>query len=313
MVDRSVALRTELSHRLSSSLLLRAGASAGLDAYAVEGPSYVDPDDPQAEQLARVFPTRIDHVSGAWMDLVWMLGAVELTPGVRMDLYGSGSDEAVGVDPRLATRVHVTEDLRLISALGVAHQAPSFIVPLPGVTPALGSGLQRSLQASAGAEVDLDGSTTAGASVFGSAFSDMTDSLGAGGGDEQADLDIRSDGEAFGAELFLRRRLTQRLGGLLSYTLSRSLRRVGERAFVSAFDRTHVANAALSYDLGRRWKAGARVLYYTGTPKWGEDRDPIEAGTSDVEREPAYVRLDLRLEKRWILGNTAGSRSSPSF
>lgn len=35
---------------------------------------------------------------------------------------------------------------------------------------------------------------------------------------------------------------------------------------VSEFDRTHVLNTVLSYDLGRRWRVGSRLVFYTGTP-----------------------------------------------
>jgi hypothetical protein len=305
VVDRSLAARAELEHQIAQSATLRAGADGALDDYTIEGVSYVDPDLPEASQFERVFPARTDYVAGAWLDLVWDTGNVEITPGVRADIYGSGSDEAVGIDPRLAARVHVTESVRLLTALGFAHQAPSFVVPLPGVAPVLGRGLQRSMQASAGAEADLDSIATAGASVFFNKFLHMSDAFGAGGNNADNDLDVRSEGEAYGVELFLRRRLTKRFGGFLSYTLSRSVRRVEDREFVSAFDRTHVLNAALSYDLGRGWRTGARVLYYTGMPAWGDDRDPIDVGLHDVDREPAYVRLDLRLEKRWVIGNAA--------
>jgi TonB family protein len=310
LVDRSIAQRSELSHGLTPDLLLRAGMNGSLDFYAVEGALYVDPDLPEAAQVARLFPARTDFGAGAWLDVVWSPGIFELTPGVRIDLYGSGSKHALAVDPRLSARVHLGDCVRLVSALGIAHQGPSFVVPLPGLSPVLGKGLQRAMQTSVGTEVDFDDATTAGSNVFFNAFSNISDAFGTVGGGGDEELDLRSRGEAYGAELFLRRRLTAHLGGFVSYTLSRSVRRFGDRSFVSGFDRTHVANVALSYDLGRLWRAGARLLYYTGTPKWGEDQegqdlDPIDVGSSDVEREPAYVRLDLRLEKRWVIGRDA--------
>ena len=56
----------------------------------------------------------------------------------------------------------------------------------------------------------------------------------------------------------------------------------------------HVFNAALSYDFGRGWRAGARVTVYSGLPR---APDP----TSDATRLDAFFRLDLRLEKKWTL------------
>lgn len=305
MVDRSIALRTELSHQFSDAVTLRAGASGGLDFYGVEGAFYIDPDLPDAAQLARVFPARTDYTTGAALDLVWTAGPIELTPGVRVDLFGSGDRRVAAVDPRLSARAHLSDRVRLIAAGGIAHQPPSFVVPLPGLTPVLGAGLQRSIQTSLGVEADLDDATTTGASLFFNVFDNLSDTFGTAGNNVNGSFDLRSRGQAYGGELFVRRKLTKRIGGLISYTLSRSLRWLDERAFMSGFDRTHVLNTAISYDLGRRWRAGARLLYYTGTPRWSDDVDPEAVGTSNVLREPNFVRLDLRLEKKWIVGNDA--------
>jgi TonB family protein len=301
--NRSIRGRTELKSSVGSDVLLRTGADVTVDEYRLEGAVYTDPDDPRVRRFEEDFPPRTDYAMGAWIDVILDLGSVELLPGLRTDLYGSGSTTAVGVDPRLAARFHATPALRFVSALGVAHQTPSFLVPLPGVAPALAGGLQRSLQSSAGFELDLDDATMSGATVFYSAFFNMTDGFGSGENPDE-NINLRSRGSAVGAELFLRRRLTKRFGGFLSYTRSRSVRRLDGEEFVSAFDRTHVVNTAISYDLGHRWRAGARFLYYTGTPIWTND-DDAPAPTIAGEREPSFYRFDVRLEKRWLLGSTS--------
>jgi TonB family protein len=120
---------------------------------------------------------------------------------------------------------------------------------------------------------------------------------GAGDGGTRAAnaLEARTNGYSYGLELFLKRRLTSRIGGFVSYTLSRSVRTFGNQQFVATFDRTHVANAAIAYNLGRNWRAGTRVMFYTGLPKASDPTDPSST------RLPAFFRLDLRLEKRWQL------------
>lgn len=120
---------------------------------------------------------------------------------------------------------------------------------------------------------------------------------GGGGGATQAAnaLEARTNGYSYGLELFLKRRLTSRIGGFVSYTLSRSVRTFGNQQFVATFDRTHVANAAVAYNLGRNWRAGTRVMFYTGLPKAPDPTDPSST------RLPPFFRLDLRLEKRWQL------------
>jgi hypothetical protein len=98
----------------------------------------------------------------------------------------------------------------------------------------------------------------------------------------------------------VRRALTERLSGWLSYTFSRAERdsfdgstgtwghRLGE------FDRPHVANLIVAYDLGAHWRLGGRFVGYSGTPYTTASPD----GTPNA-RTPPFFRLDLRLEKRW--------------
>jgi hypothetical protein len=133
----------------------------------------------------------------------------------------------------------------------------------------------------------------------------MSDALGAGGAVENA-LEARALGSSLGFEVFVHRRLTKRLGGFLSYTLSRSTRTIGNATFPSAFDRTHVANAALAYDLGRNWRAGTRLVFYTGVPKSAPSNSSVPTvPSSSPDRDPPFYRVDLRLEKRWTLSQTA--------
>jgi len=123
------------------------------------------------------------------------------------------------------------------------------------------------------------------------------DNSGGGGGGTRAAnaLAARTNGSSYGLELFLKRRLTSRLGGFVSYTLSRSVRTFDNQQFVATFDRTHVANGALAYNLGRNWRAGTRVTFYTGLPKAADPTNP------NSTRLPPFFRVDLRLEKRWQL------------
>ncbi len=60
-----------------------------------------------------------------------------------------------------------------------------------------------------------------------------------------------------------------------------------------------MVNAAVAYDLGRRWRAGTRGMFYTGLPK---ARDPSDPGST---RLPPFFRLDLRVEKRFQLSPSA--------
>ena len=353
--DRMIGTRAEASLRLGSNALFRFGTDVTLDAFDVQlntqqlGPA-------AAAVAGNLFPTRVDLAGGTRADLVLSLDRrFQITPGIRLDYYSSQGQTAVGVDPRLATRLEVTPRLSLLSTFGIAHQPPAFVVPLPGFQPGgLQGGLQTAVQQSAGIEYDFGDATTGTATVFHNGFFDMSDPLGAtpmqtngcapgsfpddtlagdrgagkptgsssctprftagqvgadrtGGGGQGADstgstraanaLEARTNGAAYGLELFLKRRLTSRVGGFLSYTLSRSVRSYGNQNFVATFDRTHVANAAVAYNLGRNWRAGTRLTFYTGLPK---APDPTDPGST---RLPPFFRVDLRLEKRWQLNS----------
>jgi hypothetical protein len=296
--------RVEASHTVSAIAELRGGADVLFEAYRADTRPYTDPDDPTAKQFDSLFPSRDDVTLGAWTDTVLKFRGLTVTPGVRVDLYRSGSAQALGIDPRIAARIDITDRIRMLHSFGIAHQPPSFIIPVPGL--AVGSlqgGLQTSLQSSAGVEIDLPDQTTATFSVFDNVFLDMTDALGIverETDDDGLPANNRSLGSAVGAEVFIRRKLTRRLGGFLSYTLSRSMRSAGRDHFPSAFDRTHVFNAALSFDLGRNWRAGTRFMVYTGVPVQPSNSFVSLPRLMSPPRDPTFYRLDLRLEKRWV-------------
>jgi TonB family protein len=310
ITDRSIAGRVELDATLGPRARWRVGADATLDAYLQERPSYYDPEDPALLDFERLNPGRNDSAAGVWSELVWKPSVdIEVTPGLRVDFFGSRSAHVASFDARLAARMRITDAVYIVHADGIAHQPPSFVIPVPGISPAgLDSGLQESIQTSAGVELELEPSTTANATVFYNSFFDMTDVLGSNvqaGSNGEVVLD-RSLGSAVGFELFIRRQMTRKLGGFLAYTLSRSLRSVDRQRFPSAFDRSHVLNAALAYQLGRGWQAGTRLVFYTGAPRYSDIRGAIAPPRPAAPpRVVPFYRLDVRLEKRWALGATS--------
>jgi len=118
------------------------------------------------------------------------------------------------------------------------------------------------------------------------------------------------EGRSYGAQVIVRRDCGRKGPcGLLSYTLSRSLRRAPAEAEwrLLDYDQTHVLTAMLAHRW-RRWFAGARLRYTTGmprTPVVGAYYDssagayrPI-LGLENSVRLPAFVELDLRAERTW--------------
>lgn len=347
LTDNSAAARVEFSQRLAPALRLRAGIVARIDDYGFthRTPSEREPDVPST-----VNPPPVNLTGGAHADVVWRIGpSVEIVPGVRFDVYRSTRPVEPGasrkttttvpaVDPRLAVRIGLAPAVDSITSGGLSHQFPSLRVgEVPGAV-ASGEGfpsgvtrLQSAAHASQGFEFALPEEVVVTATGFYSAFWGMTDLTAMcfeivppvtepnltgeprPTGAYYCPGNRPVDGQAYGFEFMLRRSLSQRLSGWLSYALSRSTRQAyfptldgGEAAATvpSEFDRTHVLNAALTYDLGAGWRAGTRFLFYTGSP-YSPLSGSIPVPPYHSLRGPLFMRLDIRLEKRWILGERA--------
>ncbi|WP_234023589.1 TonB family protein [Sorangium cellulosum] len=339
---RLVGTRVELTAPASERLTVRAGADAQIERFDIDITER-DGDFPSRNDLAyaSLFTSREDLAAGIWADLVVRPApALEIVPGLRGDFFASDGATKGTADPRLSTRLLATPAIALLSAFGVTHQPPSFLGAVPGLqVGGLRGGVQTGLLASAGVELRLPEGIKATVTGFRSGFFNLSDALGNRPPGTDVGLgqraELRGTGSAYGLEIHAHRSLSKRLGGFVSYTLSRSIRHVGRETFDSAFDRRHVLNMAAAYDLGRGWKLGGRAVFYSGVPMtldydiWGgrdrdeqqpdndEDRPDTEEdilrreqlraqiaayvrGLDLPERLPAFFRLDLRLEKRWV-------------
>ncbi|HET6149196.1 MAG TPA: TonB-dependent receptor [Polyangia bacterium] len=330
ITERSLAVRLDVDRRLSSSVRVRGGAVGRLDDHGFRQ-NATGPGDSVPDSSANPPPTNL--TAGVHADVIWRVSPrVEIVPGLRFDVFGSSRPDAPGstarvrttvpaFDPRLSARVMMTPAVAWLSALGVTHQYPALrvgdfapVFSVPGF-PFGDRQLQTAVQASQGVEVMLPADIALTTTGFLSRWSGLTDLTGSclqamPDGMAQCPSNQPVRGQAYGLELLARRPLSKRLSGWLSYTLSRSTR---EAHFItpsggdavarvpSEGDRTHVLNAILAYDLGRRWRVGARFVYYTGSPYSRLD-GTVPVPPYNALRAPAFFRLDVRIEKRWSLG-----------
>jgi hypothetical protein len=228
-----------------------------------------------------------------------------VTPGVRVDGYSSLGQTALTVDPRIFAEFQLTRDVRLVTGLGVAHQNPNFVPSVPAAqVGGLEGGLQESLQAEARVEFKLPEEVTAQVGGFINGTQQMSDPIGMSQSfsvDEES-LDKRAFGRAMGIEVMLKRPLTRRLGGLISYTLMRSMRSFGSINTVAGYDRPNMLNLALTYDFGAQIRASAKLSLAQGIP----GRRTTELGfVFDGDRGAPLYRVDLKVEKRWVLTKTS--------
>ncbi len=320
--SETVGLRAEWLDALTPEIDARVGSDVIVEPYHVVAPGSGGPVNSgtasQAFGSSQGAFNQIDVNGGIYGELSWRpVPDLELRPGLRLDAFTSrspggaallGGDSgsglaAGGVDPRLSSRWDLTSWLAWVSTMGVVHQASNIPLPSPGLQfSQLARGLQSSFQYSTGAEVQLPLKFTAMIDGFLQDYTGIADLYESCPGSQTS---CTFNGRGVGLELLVRRRLTERFTGWLSYTLSETDR----DAFYanhwtrrpSEFDRPHVVNLVLAADLGKRWRAGARLMAYSGLPY---STTTGVVGLPNA-REPPFVRLDLRLEKKWqAMGGT---------
>ncbi len=333
--QQSINLRVDNSQPLGQTQW-GAGFDIRVDAYRALAPwiaTVGEQKNASPEKYKSALGTRRQAVTGAYTEAVRRWGAFQLRAGVRGDVYTSRGVIRPAFEPRLNARYELTPSSGLEHAFGVAHQPPSFVIPVPGLAlSTLDEGLQQSVQHSVTYYRSLPWNLRARTSAFHTLHFNTTDALGLSNIPKDLDHEARTSGRSIGLEFLLRRSFHHTLGGLLSATLLRSTRSVGRYSAASAWDRLLVMNAALSYRLPLGWRMGGRAVFYTGRPpdviappKAGsgnlgdlldlarEDPSVLEAvrsfqggknrTTSGRRRTRPYFRVDARVEKQWQLGD----------
>ena len=258
-----------------------------------------------------------------------------IRPGVRTDIWQDADTTTKSVDPRLTVRYKAAhrdlEDVPtdsddsavwLKGSLGVYHQPPRFVLPLPGLDlMPLKYGLLRSIQSSLGVEVPLtDRFQLTGegfynrldptifdlsvndASVVNDANPTLFPTTTITEMDQQMFIDRLTkpqQGRSYGLELLLRRQAKSGVFGWVSYTLSRSERMRDGHYVPYDFDRTHLVNIVAGLPLRRNWDLGVRMQYQSGKPVTTTEG-------YNTARTAGYVRFDVRVDKRvvwrkWLL------------
>lgn len=285
--------------------------------------------------------------AGAFVEVRWeLLEELIITPGIRSDLYNDGITTVVGVDPRLlirwspATLDWGLEDedttemalaerspIWLKAGVGLYHQPPRFLVPLPGLDQiALEAGLLEAVQSQVGVEVPLPEGLSIDATVFFNSMDPMIFDLAVnpaaidlqllGPGslpgelpepDDESLVDQIADtllsptvGRSYGLELLIRRQSPNGIYGWIAYTLSRSERLQDDGTWAPFdYDRTHILNLVLGIPLPRNWDISFRFQMQSGRPA-------STTGGFNVARNDPILRFDVRIDKRavwndWLL------------
>jgi hypothetical protein len=271
------------------------------------------PDAPSVDQP----PVSADRFNPAvWTELrLRPLEGLTLTGGVRIDAYSYTDQTSANLDvsPRLAARWELSELLTIKAGAGLYTQGSR----LADMTRRFGNPdllPQRAWQASAGTEVHPITGVLLSVEGFYKRLEHIpvrtTASVVVDGQPVPENLDNAGIGRVYGAEVLLRKDLTDRLFGWISYTLSKSERidRPGQSWRLFDYDQTHNLTAVISYKLPRGWQIGGRFRLISGsleTPVIGSrylaSTDSYVAinGPLNSARLPPFSQLDVRVDKTW--------------
>jgi TonB family protein len=282
------------------------------------------PDRVNADAWSTVNASLAPYIEG---DLV-LAKIVHVVPGLRIDPYVTSTSRRaptegdipavglsqldLGVEPRLAVRLEPNDRVRVHAAWGRYRQRAqsedlSAVFGNPTLPPSraehlvMGAAFQWTQTISA----ELTAFRTASDSV--AVRSPLASPLLAEA------LVSTGQGRAYGAQLLLRKELSSRVFGWISWTILRSERRDADTSSfrISDYDQSHVVTALASVDLGRGFELGARVRYATGLPRtpvvasyWDARRDRYQPvfGELNSTRLPDFVALDVRLARVTKLG-----------
>ncbi len=273
---------------------------------------------------------------GLWTEVLHRFAGDRLAiqPGLRGERFGLTREWAL--DPRVTFRQQPTDTVELTQSVGRYHQ-PALATAIDYQLPGEPFRASSAWQASAGVNVvsnALGGDVNA--TVFGAALDDLPVDVVSGatpyaapgsaaaGGAAAASRQFteeqlgsysyranRGRGRAYGVETMIRRRVGQ-IQGWVAYTFSRSYRQgdpwAPETYAPYVLDQPHVLTALATAPVGKRWRIGARFRYASGNPITPTVGSYMDTGQQDYvplsgpalsERLPAFVQLDLRIDRSW--------------
>lgn len=250
-----------------------------------------------------------------------------LTPGVRYDYYHHLDKSRLGL--RAALRWDYREGRVLTASAGAYNQAPRPIGqstdPIygnPDLPPTTARHLTLGHEWQLGQRLSLKVEGYHNTQDDVPAFADTND------------VNFLPDAQArmYGLEIMLRRESGDGFFGWLAYSIGRSQRRfardpgTGDGWSPDAWqphemDQTHHLEATGTWDLGDEWSFGSRVQFVSGVPvtpllSYTDGRFEFDADTGSYvpvegpylsERVEPYVRVDLRVDRKFVRGNRTWS------
>ena len=315
-----VQLRDTFRLRLRPWATLVAGTDAVAERYSGHVRLPPPPKEGQPMSNQDLSETKETNVNAPWWFSPALFAELELRPtkpllisaGLRCD-YFQVIHEAV-LAPRLSVRYELSPRWAVKGAVGLYHQTPN----VEETDPAFGNPnlkAERAIHLALGGEWRPLPGTSFDVTGFYKRLSNLVSPTDATQVENGAVVPVTYDnggrGRVIGLEVVARRELAAGFVAWIAYTLSRSERLdSGQSTWrLFDFDQTHILAAVASYDLPRHWRIASRFRYVSGNPQTPvagsvfnsvtDEYDPV-FGRVNSARQPAFVQLDVRLDKQWI-------------
>ena len=243
-----------------------------------------------------------------FVDQVFELGSWHLRTGLRFEQDGF-ADESFA-SPRFSANWRPDSTIRYFATAGIFHQSPRYLDLAADASNSLGT--EEITHSSVGFQYILNNNW----SVLTEAYYQSLDNL-------VVDLDRVSgtftnmgDGTSYGVDIVVNGTIRRGLYATATYSYNDAVidRKDGRGDVIADFSREHVATVGLTWEIGDRWKVGARYKYLSGRPfddfiihsdvlGVGQPlRYSKEITERSVGRNSGYGFLNMRVDYRRSIG-----------
>ena len=254
--------------------------------------------------------------AGAYLDLgIAVTDRLTVIPTLRLDDYVLDGESRESIDPRFVARYKLSDQWTVKGYVGHFTQPPQpealdrrFGNPHLQLEHGMHYGLGYEWHPDHVWSIDSEAYYVARSNLV--IFSnDVTQS--ADGSYSYVNFTNEAQNYSYGFEAIIKREITDKLYGWMSYTYSRAReeRHPGSAWVPTTFDQPHVLNAVASYKPGAGFEVGLRFQLASGSPD-----TPVIGATYDADtgkyvavrgpqrsiREPNFYQLDARVERAWL-------------
>jgi len=319
IVDHELTYRMRVHGPIGSRLLLDTGIDmlSRVTSYEALAPDYSNIANPTGIDLppSKIFRGSQELGMAAYIDLgIDVTRRLRLVPSLRFDGYVLDGVYRESIDPRLVARYKLDDTHTVKAYVGQFSEPPQ----PESLDKRFGNpqvGLERGYHFGTGMEWRPDRLWSVDGEVY---YVDRRDRViftddirqNPDGSFSFIDFCNCAKEDTYGLEVLIKRQITDKAFGWLSYTFSHSRQQRYDNAWTpTTFDQPHVLNAIASYKPWAGWEFGTRVQLASGrpdTPVIGSVYDadlgsylPIKGQTRSI-RDPVFFQVDTRIEHDWL-------------